>query len=289
LTSLILPAYNALPRVDRTWYEIKDFLRWAPGDWEVLFICDGCRDGTAERLAELTRPEADRVRVLSYFPNRGKGYAVRQGLRAASGQWRVFTDIDLAYGFDDILRVAEGLQGGAEVAIASRHHPESRVTLPPSLQGYAYRRYLQSLVFSVLVRLLLPVRQKDTQAGLKGLSASAAAMVLPHLRCRGFEFDCELLTACACMGLEVAEVPVCVRYEDAASTTGFRSVARMVGELWKIRRAWRKRYPEGAAANGHAVPAAADGVLLGPWSLTVAPVAAAEVHEGRTLGTCCGR
>src|SRR5262249_49625943 len=121
-----------------------------------------------------------------------------------------------------------------------RLHPNSRLVLPPHLQGYAYRRHLQSQVFSFLVRWLLPLTQRDTQAGLKGLSARAAELVLPHLRCDGFGFDCELLTACARFGLAVAEVPVRVRYEDTASTTGLRTMARMIGELWRIRRAWRR-------------------------------------------------
>jgi hypothetical protein len=142
-----------------------------------------------------------------------------------------------------VLRLARSLWGGAEVAVASRTHPESRLLVPARLQGYAYRRHLQSAVFSALARLLLPLTQGDTQAGLKGVSARAAWVVLPHLRCDGFGFDCELLTACARYGLPVAEVPVQVRYEDRASTTGLRAVGRMVGELWRIRRAWRKAPP----------------------------------------------
>jgi len=176
---------------------------------------------------------------LSYFPNRGKGYAVRLGLQAGRGRWRLFTDVDLAYRFDDIVRLAETLRLGSEVAIASRLHFQSRLVLPPSLQGYAYRRYLQSLVFSAIVRCLLPLTQRDTQAGLKGISARAAEMILPHLRCSGFEFDCELLTACVRFGLVVTEVPVCVSYESASSTTGLGSMGRMLKELWKIRRGWR--------------------------------------------------
>ena len=111
--------------------------------------------------------------------------------------------------------------------------------LPSRLQGYLYRRHLQSLAFSALARLLLPLAQRDTQAGLKGLSADAAQQILPSLTCDGFGFDCELLTACAHFGLSVAEVPVCVRYEDRASTTSMRSTGRMIRELWRIRRAWR--------------------------------------------------
>jgi dolichyl-phosphate beta-glucosyltransferase len=243
LTSLVFPAYNPGRQVERTWAEVRRFLDTAPGAWEVVFVCDGCTDGTPERLAALVRAEANRVRVLSYSPNRGKGYAVRHGLGAARGAWRLFTDIDLAYGFDDVLRLARVLWDGAEVAVASRTHPESRLLVPVRLQGYAYRRHLQSLVFSALARLLLPLSQADTQAGLKGLSARASWVVLPHLRCDGFGFDCELLTACARYGLPVAEVPVQVRFEGHASTTGLRSMGRMIRDLWHTRRAWRKAPP----------------------------------------------
>jgi dolichyl-phosphate beta-glucosyltransferase len=286
LTSLVLPTYNAAAQVERTWDEVRAFLRSARGDWEILFVCDGCTDDTAPHLADLTHSERERVRVLEYHPNRGKGYAVRQGLQAARGDCRVFTDFDLAYGFDDVVRLAGALRRGADVAIASRFHPESRLLMPPRLQGYAYRRHLQSLVFSALVRLLLPVRQRDTQAGLKGLSARAADLILPHLNCRGFEFDCELLTACVCFGLEVVEVPVCVRYEDAASTTSLRTVARMVGELWKIRRTWRPRWRAGIPATA---PTGADEpiVLPGPWPLDLtAPV---EVRVADAVGGSRGR
>jgi dolichyl-phosphate beta-glucosyltransferase len=243
LTSLVFPAYNPGGQAEHTWAEVRRFLAAAPGAWEVVFVCDGCTDGTPQRLAALARDESRRVRVLSYSPNRGKGYAVRHGLRAARGAWRLFTDIDLAYGLDDVLRVARALWDGAEAAVASRTHPDSRLIVPAGLQGYAYRRHLQSVLFSTLARLLLPLAQTDTQAGLKGLSERAAWLVLPHLRCDGFGFDCELLTACARYGLPVAEVPVQVRVEDRASTTGLRSMGRMVGELWQIRRAWHKAPP----------------------------------------------
>src|SRR5262245_31438008 len=237
--SLVFPTYNPGPVLDRTWRAVEQFLRHDAAGWEVVFVCDGCTDGSPERLGELSRREPERVRVVSYAPNRGKGYAVRRGLEAARGRWRLFTDVDLAYGLDDVRRLAETLRAGAEVAIASRWHPDSRLVVPPALQGYAYRRYLQSLVFSTLVRWLLPLAQRDTQAGLKGLSARAVRVLLPHLRCNGFEFDCELLTACVYHGLAVTEVPVRVHYEDTTSTTNVWTVGRMIRALWNIRKTWR--------------------------------------------------
>jgi dolichyl-phosphate beta-glucosyltransferase len=187
----------------------------------------------------LTREMPDRVRILSYALNRGKGYAVRRGLQAARGSWRIFTDVDLAYGFDDVLRLARALRAGSDIAIASRTHTDSRLILPPQLQGYAYRRHLQSLLFSALVRGLLPLKERDTQAGLKGLSAQAVSLVLPCLHCDGFGFDCELLIAGLSQGLRITEVPVTLRLESSTSTTSLWSTARIIRELWAIRRAWR--------------------------------------------------
>src|SRR5207244_5989845 len=124
LTSLVFPAYNPGPAIAETWRAVQRFLACAPGTWEVLFVCDGCTDGTVARLLAWSEAEAGRIRVLCHSPNRGKGYAVRQGLLAARGQWRIFTDVDLAYRFEDVLNLANVLQQGADVAIASRTHPE---------------------------------------------------------------------------------------------------------------------------------------------------------------------
>jgi dolichyl-phosphate beta-glucosyltransferase len=237
-TSLVFPTYNPGPVLERTWCQLEHFLKHDGSDWEAVFVCDGCTDGASTRLAALGRHMPGRVKIIEYSPNRGKGYALRKGLAAARGRYRIFTDIDLAYGFDDILRLAAALKGGADVAIASRTHPDSRLLLPPHLQGYVYRRHLQSLIFSKIVRWILPVTQADTQAGLKGMHGDVAERMLPRLRCDGFEFDCEFLTACVRNGLMIAEVPVCVRYSDAVSTTSLHSIGRMVRELWNIRRAW---------------------------------------------------
>lgn len=248
--SLVFPTYNPGHLLEGTYQAVRHFLRHAAEPWEVLFVCDGCTDGTPERLGQLLAAATDPIRLLSYAPNRGKGYAVRQGLAAARGDWRLFADVDLAYGFDEILRVAEVLRAGADVAIASRSHPDSYLFLPSRLQGYVYRRHLQSVAFSFLVRLLLPLTQRDTQAGLKGLSAQAAQRILPLLSCDGFGFDCELLTASVHQGLAIVEVPVCVRYEDRASTTDGRGMSRMLAELWQIRHSRRHRWlPPAAPAD----------------------------------------
>ena len=241
MTSLVFPAFNPGPGIDRTWHVVREFLRERSEPWEAVFVLDGCTDGTPERLDSLARTAPDsRLRVVSYSPNRGKGHAVRIGMLAARGRYRIFTDVDLAYTFADIANVAKSLWNGSRVAIASREHPESTMTIPVRHLGYAYRRNVQSHLFRFVARMLLSLQQSDTQAGLKGMTATVAETILPRLTCDGFGFDCELLTACQRSGIRIAEVPVAVRYEGSASTTGLGASLNMLRDLWRIRRAWKR-------------------------------------------------
>lgn len=245
--SLVLPAYNPGARIETTWAEVQHALRSRHDHWEIVFVLDGCTDDSHQRLRALVGSSHERARIVAYHPNRGKGYALRRGLLEARGRFRIFTDIDLAYGMDEVLRVAQQLHAGSAVAIASRGHPDSRILIHPDLVPYVYRRGVQSQVFTRLVHWLLPLRHSDTQAGLKGMSAWVAETVIPRMQCDGFGFDCELLTACVRLGIPITEAPVTVRYDDAASTTGVRSMVRMVRELWRIRQTWPENMPKAEA------------------------------------------
>lgn len=242
MISLIFPTYNPGEKIDRTWKATVQFLRARPEPWEVLFVLDGCTDGTAARLNRLILDaQLPDVRIIDHPQNQGKGHAVRTGLLAARGRVRLFTDVDLAYDFDDVVRVADEVATGVSpVAIASRAHPDSVLMIPDRMLWYAFRRKCQSIAFRTAVRALLGLRHRDTQAGLKAMTAEVAERIAPQLTCNGFGFDCELLLACRRAGIPVAELPVQVLYEEGTTTstgTGFR----MLRELWAIRREWKRR------------------------------------------------
>ena len=253
--SLVLPAYNAAGLLDATWRAVERFIAQGRGRWEAVYVCDGCTDGSDFALQRRAAATDLPIRVVRYARNRGKGYAVRLGLRRATGQYRVFTDVDLAYRLDQVQRVAAELAHGHDVVIASRAVAGSEVLHDAQLNSYMQRRRVQSLVFRRLTRTILGLRFRDTQAGLKGLSAHAAQLLLPHVKCTGFGFDCDLLSACRHFGLAVREVPVRVFYDSAGSTTGLTSSVKMVKELWAIRRRWEALGPPPKAARRRAASA----------------------------------
>lgn len=241
--SLVFPLYNPGSRLEATLNSLNAFLRESNTIWEIVFVADGCTDDSVIQLRRWAAGYA-LTRILDYTPNRGKGHAVRQGLLAASTPYRVFTDIDLAYSFADIGRVALALKSGADVAVASRTHANSQMLVTARNIGYAYRRQIQSAAFGLLARTILPLKQRDTQAGLKGLTESVVRRIVPAMKCNGFGFDCELLTACARLNISVKEIPVTVGCDAPTSTTNWRSTVQMVGDLFQIRKNWPADLPK---------------------------------------------
>ena len=55
-----------------TWVQVADFLRSGSDAWEIIFVCDGCTDGTPLQLAEWIAARPLPVRMISYATNRGK-------------------------------------------------------------------------------------------------------------------------------------------------------------------------------------------------------------------------
>ena len=85
--SCIVCAYNEADRIRH----ILDAVYRHPMLYEIIVVNDGSTDDTAAMLANY--PE---IRVLSYSPNRGKTYAMEQGVAAAGGDYLMFLDADLA-------------------------------------------------------------------------------------------------------------------------------------------------------------------------------------------------
>lgn len=87
--SVILPAYNAAPFLDRC---LRSLQAQTLPDWEALCVDDGCRDGTGEILDRFAA-EDSRFKVL-HKANEGVGAARNDAMRLAGGQYVLFLDSD---------------------------------------------------------------------------------------------------------------------------------------------------------------------------------------------------
>jgi len=248
--TLVIPTFDAVATIDATVLRLRRFAA-DHADWRVLFVCDGCRDGTAERLATLIRGDGPALRAEIYAENRGKGFALRRGLSLADTPFRLYTDVDLAYDPDEALKLCALLEAGADVAVANRASPASCFLLSPRDFPTIYKRHLMSRAFNWWLRAMLPIRILDTQAGLKGLAAAAWERLAPAIRSDGFFFDVELLARAGFAGMSVREAPVVFRYVDPTTVRMIAHGWPMIGETVALRAELRRlgRRQAGARAG----------------------------------------
>jgi dolichyl-phosphate beta-glucosyltransferase len=199
--SIVIPAFNEALRLPATLDRVERYLAAAGTPAEVIVVDDGSRDGTAEVVRERAA-RWPQLKLVAAQRNSGKGAAVRLGMAAARGRFRVFSDADLSVPIDDIEKLLGPLRGGAGVAIASRGLRDSQVEL-----HQPWYRETMGKIFNRLVRIFVFGGVADTQCGFKAFTAEVADRVFPSLQTRGFGFDVEVLYRAKLAGYRIVEVP----------------------------------------------------------------------------------
>lgn len=227
--SVVLPCLNEGARIAAT---LSTLSSWFTPPPEIVVVDDGSTDDTVAQARRYAR-EHPHVRVHP-LTHRGKGAAIRTAIPLVTRDRVVLLDADLPFDRESVTAVIEAL-AGADMALGNRRHHGSRYTVPVRLFGFLYRRHLVGLTFNIVARVLLQLRHRDTQCGLKGFRREVLQQMAPSLTIDGFALDVEMLLAARALDLRTIEVPVQVRYESAASTVHIlRGAAAVSGELARL-------------------------------------------------------
>ncbi len=234
--SLVIPAFREAARLPPNLPRIAEYcdtLVLPEGETcEVLAVVERSDDGTLERAREAAAP-FPRLEVIDNGPQRGKGHAVRSGMRRARGAIRIFMDADLSTPLPEVGRFLGYFAAHPEVdvVIGNRRHRDSRIG---RAQG-PVRRHLGGL-FSRLVRgSILPGAWTDTQCGFKAFRAEAAQRIFSRQRLDGFSFDVEVLALAAGLGLTTHDLPVEWRDDDATRVRLWYHGWGMLRDLCRVR------------------------------------------------------
>lgn len=260
--SLVLPIYNGEAFVAANVRETVEALEALERPFEVIVVCDGCSDDS-EREARSV--DDDRVRVIAYPVNMGKGHAVTEGLLASEGRLVGWLDADLDIAPEVIVRAAAMFrEESIDAVIGSKRHPKSSVTYP-------WQRRLYSWGFQRLVAALFRFDARDTQVGAKLLRREMVDVVAPLLLIKRYAFDLEVLAVGAEFGFDrVREVPIDLAYRFSGTQINWRAVYQMLLDTLAIAyrihlRHWYVR--QFAAVQRHSIDEA------------VVPASAPATHE----------
>ena len=227
--SIIIPAYNEAARLGSTLDRVLSYVASQNWDAEVVVVNDGSRDATPD----LVREYAQRypcLRLLENPGNRGKGYSVRNGMLNAAGELLLFTDADLSSPIEEAPKLFSAIENGADIAIGSRWvRPELQIRRQSLLRQFYGR------AFNVALRVVLRLRQKDTQCGFKAFTRAAAQKIFPLQHIERWGFDPELLYLARHYGFKIAEVPVAWAHVEGTRISPLRDGLLMFGEVLRIR------------------------------------------------------
>lgn len=227
--SVIIPAYNEEKRIPKTLRSIDEYLRKQTYEYEIIVVSDGSRDGTSHVVHEFTQ-KIKNLRLIDNKENRGKGFAVRQGMMEAKGQWRVFTDADNSTSIDQIEKMLPFAKEGYDIVIGSRD-VRGAILRPPQ----PWIRQLLGEGFKFLRKLIVGMWDlQDTQCGFKGFSGRAARDVFPRLRIDRWAFDVEILAVARSLGYKIKEIPI-TWVNDPHSKVKIGGMAKMLFEIMQIR------------------------------------------------------
>lgn len=230
--SIVVPAFREERRLGGSLRSIAAYfsaIRMLP---EIVLVDDGSRDATTAEARQFFSTYEGPSLLLVNHSNRGKGYSVRRGILAASGERVLISDADLSTPIEEVHSLLERQEKEhCDIVIASRALPGSRIEVHQPI----LREGLGKL-FNLGVRWLSGLPYRDTQCGFKLMTRRAVLPVVRDLRTEGFAYDVEFVWRALRAGLSVVEHPVRWRNSKASSVGLLTAAPRMLLDLLRLRR-----------------------------------------------------
>lgn len=237
--SIIYPAYNEERRIYnclmKTAGFIKNFNKKESVD--VIVIGNGITDDTVgemlkafERIKKMALPQYS----LSFARSKkGKGNAIKAGLRMSRGEYVLISDVDLSTPLSELFNM-NSRSYKYDIMIGTR-------TDRKKVHGMTPKRWIMGRVFNLITRTAVP-GIKDTQCGFKLLKRSAVEKITPLLTIGGFAVDVEMLFIARKLGLKICEFPVAWKHDPYSTIRPVVDSLNMISEIMTIKSNDKKGY-----------------------------------------------
>lgn len=229
--SIIIPVLNGGPFIRETTDRIFVWAKNSGHQVEIVCVNDGSRDDTQDVLKASCGSVLE-CRVITFSENRGKGAAIREGLKNARGKYVVFTDADLPYGVDIFGKMLQIMEGDQSLALlyGSRSHESSKYEA-----GYGALRRFGRNFFSYFIRLMVLPNVSDTQCGIKMLRADFAKLAVERLTVNRFAYDVELFVIADAHNLKYKDVAVTLNQKKESSVRLVKDTLIMICDVVRIK------------------------------------------------------
>jgi dolichol-phosphate mannosyltransferase len=223
---VIIPTYNEKENIEKMVRKVFSLSK----PFHLLIIDDGSPDGTASIVKGLQKEFTESLHLLERKGKLGLGTAYIAGFKwgIEKGYKYIFEmDCDFSHNPDDLVRLHDACEAGADVAIGSRYCKGGRVS------NWPLGRIMMSYFASVYVRLVLWMNIKDTTAGFKCYSAEVLKNIaLDEVRFIGYAFQIEMKYRAWKKGYKLVEVPI--TFVDRIEGTSKMSTGIFKEAFWGV-------------------------------------------------------
>jgi glycosyltransferase involved in cell wall biosynthesis len=200
-----MPAYNEEVHIHSSIQETLKTVDRFGCEYEVIVVDDGSKDRTYEEIMKAASSN-DKVKVVQYDDNVGKGFALLQGFKYASGDLIVFLDADMDLHPGQIQMLFDYMRiYDADAVIGSKRHPQSEV-------NYPWRRKIISNIYYVVIRTLFDLPIRDSQTGLKIFKYEPLKKAVSRILIKKYAFDLEILVNLHHLGYRIVSAPVVLNF-----------------------------------------------------------------------------
>lgn len=231
--SFVIPVYNEEKRIAKTFMALSQTkLPRGLILSKVIFVNDGSSDQTPRLISNFKKRSklGKKVTIISYFPNRGKGFAVKQGMLETKSDYTLFFDADMSTPLSEIRKFLPFFEKGIDAVIGTRKNGKSTVIIHQP----KYREILGK-GFTYLTKLALNLDVTDFTCGFKAFSKRSINQIFDKAIINGWGYDAEIIFLAKKYGFTISEKAVIWANDDRTKVKIYEAVPRTLLELYKIR------------------------------------------------------
>jgi len=224
--SVIIPVYNESKRIQNIQI-FFDYFKKQKYTSEIIIVNDGSNDNTLNLLNSLKKRLG--FKLITYNKNRGKGFAIKNGVKNSLGEHILFTDIDLSTPLKEIDKFIPHFKN-FDIVIGTRKNKDALL-----LNRQPFLREYLGKGFTLLSQIILDLKISDFTCGFKCFSRKSALGIFPLMKVNRWGFDSEVLFISKRRNYKIKEVSV-IWKNDLQSKVKFpQDIIRSLKELIEIR------------------------------------------------------
>ncbi|HON04830.1 MAG TPA: glycosyltransferase family 2 protein [Candidatus Ratteibacteria bacterium] len=221
--SVLIPVYNERHTIEQVLLDVEK----VPVEKEIIVIDDGSTDGTRQLLENIHRNKKNHFKVIFLEKNRGKGYAIRCGLKEAKNDFVIIQDADLELNPNDYLKLINAIKTeNCQVVYGSRFLGKTNTSLP--LLSILANKFLTSFT-----NLVFNAKLSDMETCYKLCPRKLLQSL--NLTSERFEIEPEITCKILKQGYKIKEIPISYSPRKKGKKIGWKDGFKAIFSILKYR------------------------------------------------------